>query len=308
MRMGVGILLAGSALLLLASPGGRTRLGDLEVQLAGAQPPPVAVVVVPDPALVASVQRAVDPERVVAARPDGVALREGRVLATSFEGAAALVDAAGWSRRAIQIGLAPGRPAREAASLPGWIPRTAWLGRDEQRLPPGSTGWALGALGLLITASATRALWRERRWRQQLAPFESPVVLLPLADAQAVDALRREIPEARIRAEIDGGFALEGDWIVSCDPRDSARLLRRAGWKHRIVDVHHPDPFGSNTARPLSGVWELEPEGEERARCFTPQQALCVLTRSERWIQAREPIDLPAEEPGDAAWHELAGA
>jgi hypothetical protein len=311
LRMAVGIALAGSAALLLAAPGGRSRLGDLEAQLAGAQPPPVAVVIVSDPALVGAVRRAVDPERVVASQRDGIALREGRVLAMSHAAASALIAKAGWSRRAVQIGLASRRPARAAAPLPSWVPQPAWLARGGLPLSPGWSGWALGAiglLGLLLATSGSRALCRELSWRHQFAPFEPPVVLLPLADAQAVDALRREIPQARIRAEIEGGFALEGDWIVSCDPRGSATLLRRAGWKHRILDIHHPDPFGSNTARAPSELWELEPEDEERARCFTPQQALCVLTRSERWIAAREPIDLPPEEPGDAAWHELAGA
>ena len=295
-RITSGLLVGATALLLLSSAAGRVRVEQLAARLSEPPPPPVAVVVVDDPRLIAAVRAAVDESRVLQATPSGLVLREGRILATSYDSASTLIQSAGWVGRDIQIGLRA-RPA---------TPRSA------HRLPELPAGWTTGLLaalalaGTLVALSGSRTLWHDWIWRRRLRPFEPPVVVLPVADAEALAEIRAGLPSGRILAERNGAFAVAGDWIVTSGNVPSSGLLRAAGWRHRRLDVHRPDPFGSNTARSTSEPWELEPEPSARSRCFTPQQALGVLGRGNGPEPVREPIDLPPDEPGEACWQSLA--
>lgn len=79
-------------------------------------PATVLVVLVPNGEGVAAVRRAVSADRVVATSAEGVALREGRIVAASHEAASELIGRAGWVDARIEI-LTPG--ARAAASSGG---------------------------------------------------------------------------------------------------------------------------------------------------------------------------------------------
>ncbi|UCE86663.1 MAG: hypothetical protein JSU66_02690 [Deltaproteobacteria bacterium] len=80
---------------------------------------PVLVILVRDRSGVALVRAAVDPGRIVAERPDALALAEGRVVAAGPEAVPALLGLAGWQDRELELF---GLPARDAARRPGAKP------------------------------------------------------------------------------------------------------------------------------------------------------------------------------------------
>ncbi len=76
------------------------------------EPAAVLVVLVPNTDAVAAVRRAVSADRIVAASPEAIALREGRIVAASRDAASELIGRVGWVDARIEI-LTPG--PRDAA-------------------------------------------------------------------------------------------------------------------------------------------------------------------------------------------------
>ncbi len=76
--------------------------------LPGAEPEPVLVIVVPDRQSVWSVLATVKGERILAASPEAFALRDGRVVSSSFEAVGPLLVLSGWRDAPLEI-VAPGR-------------------------------------------------------------------------------------------------------------------------------------------------------------------------------------------------------
>jgi len=76
---------------------------------------PVLVFYVNGPASLGMVRDAVDPLRIVAARADGFALREGRIVAMGPVPTSALLNDTGWGDRPLQIHRPAPRP-------PAWRP------------------------------------------------------------------------------------------------------------------------------------------------------------------------------------------
>ena len=81
-------------------------------------PDPVLVFVVRDVGAVFDVLSSVDPERLVAASPDAIALRERRVVAASAEAVGPVLQVAGWDDAPLEIFAAGGAWAGPSAVAP----------------------------------------------------------------------------------------------------------------------------------------------------------------------------------------------
>jgi hypothetical protein len=105
---------------------------------------PVTVMLVGDQESVAAIREAVHPDRIVASTPDGFALVEGRIIATSIEAASRPLNKAGWADRQIEIVLPPAPlkpdfPTMQRASAGTGSSDTVSALKDKQVLTPAET-------------------------------------------------------------------------------------------------------------------------------------------------------------------------
>ena len=260
---------------------------------------PVLVVVVDDPRAVAAVRASVREDRIVAEQPGGLALAEGRVVAAGHTVASELINAAGWSRREIQLGLSVPPPTEGRASS------TAGLTGDR-------ISWILRGcviLGGLLAALGTRNLWRRtlarRRRAASLHASRPPILVLRMVGWRDLRAVRAAMPAGRVLAESTEAFALEGGWIVTSSDGAASRLLAAAGWQGRVLETHHPDPFGSAARRDDWGALagELELEDPAVKSLWSSREAILALRgeggssglRSD--APTREPLEPPSAKP-----------
>jgi hypothetical protein len=294
-QIALGTLLGGVAALLLSS---EVQLERINAVVPGARGP-LLVVVLDDPSAVAAVRAAVREERIVVERPGGFALVEGRVVAAGHAAASEVITAAGWAQREIQLGLSVPPPkegrASAAAGLTG--DRIAWILRGCVIL-----GGVLAALGL-------RNLWRRTLARRRRAAFlrssQPPILVFRMAGWEGVRAVRAAMPAARVLAESHEAFALEGGWIVTSSDGAASQLLAAAGWKDRLLETHHPDPFGSAARRDDWGALAAEPDldAPTAKSLWSTREAILAL-RGEGGFPGllsdaptREPLELPSAKP-----------
>ena len=291
-QIALGTLLGGVAALLLSS---EVQLERISAVVPGARDP-LLVVVVDDPSAVAAVRAAVSDERVVVERPGAFALREGRVVAAGHAAASEVITAAGWANREIQLGLSVPPPGEgrvsAAADLTG--DRIAWILRGCVIL-----GGFLAALGL-------RNLWMRTLVRRRRAAFlrssQPPILVLRMAGGEELRAVRAAMPAGRVLADSPEAFALEGGWIVTSNDGAASKLLAAAGWKDRVLETHHPDPFGSAARRDdwgaLAGELELD---APTAKSLWASREVILALRGEggspdllSHAPTREPLELPS--------------
>ncbi len=109
-----GLLIAAGFALLVWGPWERPSL-ELQISnpiamiASASAPPPVRVLLLPEPSHLEAIRAAVLPEQIVASTPEAIALLRGRVIATSIEAAAGPINAAGWAERPIELIEAPGQ-------------------------------------------------------------------------------------------------------------------------------------------------------------------------------------------------------
>jgi hypothetical protein len=248
---------------------------------------------------VAAVRSAVREERIVVERPGAFALTEGRVVAAGHAAASEVITAAGWAQREIQLGLSvpPPQEGRVSAAAGLTGDRIAWILRGCVIL-----GGVLAALGL-------RNLWRRTLARRRRAAFlrssQPPILVLRMAGGEGLRAVRAAMPAGRVLADGPEAFALEGGWIVTSSDGAASKLLAAAGWKDRVLETHHPDPFGSAARRDDWGALagELELDAPTAKSLWSTRQAILAL-RGEggspdllSQAPTREPLELPSEKP-----------
>ncbi len=263
------MLLGGVAAVLLSS---EVQLERISAAVPGVRAP-LLVVVLDDPSALAAVRAAVREERIVVERPGGFALAEGRVIAAGHAAASKLITAAGWAQREIQLGLSvPAQKERRASAAAGLTrDRIAWILRGCVIL-----GGALVALGL-------RKLWRRILVRRRRAAFlrssQPPILVLRMDGGESVRVVRAATPTGSVVAESDEAFALEGGWIVTGSDGAASQLLAAAGWKDRVLETHHPDPFGSAARRDAYGTLGAEQglEGPTAKSLWSSQEAILAL-------------------------------
>jgi hypothetical protein len=118
-------------------------------------------------------------------------------------------------------------------------------------------------------------------------------------------AVRAAMPAGRVLAESPEAFALEGGWIVTSSDGAASKLLAAAGWKDRVLETHHPDPFGSAARRDDWGALagELELDGPAAKSLWSSREAIFAL-RGEigssgllSGAPTREPLEPPSAKP-----------
>ena len=112
---------------------------------------PVTVMLVGNRESVAAIREAVHPDRIVASTPDGFALIEGRIIATSVEAASRPLNKAGWADRQIEIVLPPAPlmpdfPATQRSSAGTGSTDPVSALKDKKVLTPAETRKLLGAM------------------------------------------------------------------------------------------------------------------------------------------------------------------
>jgi len=291
-QIALGVLLGGVAALLLSS---EVQLERISSTLPGVRDP-VLVVLVDDSGTVAAVRAAVGRERIVLERPGGFAMAEGRVVAAGHAVASELINAAGWSGREIQMGLAvpASEGGRTTATAAVKARRIAWILRG------------CVVLGAVLAALGLRNLWGRLLARRRQAAFlrscQPPILVIRMPDGAGVRAVRAALPAGRVVAEMDEAFALEGGWIVAGSDGAASQILAAAGWKDRVLETRHPDPFGSAARRHEYEAlgWQLDLDAPTAKSLWSVREAILAL-RGEESLAARNLSHAPTREPVELA-------
>jgi hypothetical protein len=284
----LGAALAASAVVVLSSDVHLER--DLAARLRERS---VRVVVVDDSTWLRETRDALRDQHIVGERPGAFALEGGRVYARSHAAATKLLNAQGWGDRTIVLGADP--------SPHGDTP----MQQLSANVTPARVRWALRGLalvGVAVVLAGGQGLWQQRRERgrrrRALEPVPSPVLVLRVAGRADLAEVRASVAAERIVAEHEDAFAVGDGWIVSCTEDGASRLLRRAGWRHRTLEAHRPDPFGSAARR---DDWSIDtgPEPPDDKHVWSAREAILAVARASELAPggclngfARAPVDL----------------